>query len=497
MQWLPWRPRARPVPPRASVAASARRTALLAGVLALLLPLSAVAQSAASPERAGRFAPAAAAAGGGASPSRQAKGTAAPTTGTTAAARNAPAGSAQRQRQLQGEQQQLQARLAQARRQLAAAEVSHSEATDALRASESAISAASRRLHDLASQRSGLEKQLATLMDRGRDALVRQGREEQQLASVLRAQLLLLHQPPWATLAGSALPQQTGQDMARLGYVARVSVARIDALDERRAELAALEAETRARQAELASVERDEEKSRAELVEQQRSRRDTLNRLAKQIGTQRQSVATLERDERRLGQLVEELARVLAEQAERDERARRSAQASRERARTAPAQAATARSGAAEPRASGAAEPPSDSRFAQARGKLVLPVQGEVAARFGSARRSKAGGTAPVWKGVFIRAAEGTEVRAIAAGRVAFADWLRGFGNLLILDHGEGILSVYGNNESVLVSTGERVEAGAQVATVGTSGGHREPGLYFEMRYEGRPFDPLRWVAAR
>ena len=92
---------------------------------------------------------------------------------------------------------------------------------------------------------------------------------------------------------------------------------------------------------------------------------------------------------------------------------------------------------------------------------------------------------------------DGAPAVLLAAGRVAFADWLRGFGNLLILDHGEGILSVYGNNESVLVSTGERIEAGAQVATVGTSGGHREPGLYFEMRYEGRPFDPLRWVAAR
>jgi septal ring factor EnvC (AmiA/AmiB activator) len=471
-------------------------------VLAVLLPPGAAAQPATSSEKSGRPAPAAAASSR--SQARPAKDAAAPSAGAAAAARSAPGSGVQRQRQLQGEQQQLQARLAQARRQLAAAEASHSEATDALRTSESAISAASRRLHDLASQRSGLERQLASLMDRGRDALVRQGREEQQLAAVLRAQLLLLHQPPWATLAGS-VPQQTGQDMARLGYVARTSVARIDALDERRAELAALEAETRARQADLASVERDEEKSRAELVEQQRSRRDTLNRLARQIGTQRQSVATLERDERRLGQLVEELARVLAEQAERDERARRSAQASRERTRTAnasasratPAVNSTARSGSAEPRASGAAEPPADSRFAQARSTLVLPVQGEVTARFGSARRSEAGGTAPAWKGVFIRAAEGTEVRSVAAGRVAFADWLRGFGNLLILDHGEGILSVYGNNESVLVSTGDRVEAGAQVATVGTSGGHREPGLYFEMRYEGRPFDPLRWVAAR
>ena len=490
------------MPPRPS--ASAR--SLLAALLVALPPVSAIAQPAASPDKASLQAAASAASGAGAARApRNDKGAAPRTTGNSGAARNATTSSAQRQRQLQGEQQQLQARLSQARRQLAAAEASHSEATDALRASESAISDASRRLNDLATQRAGLERQLATLMDRGRDALVRQGREEQQLAGVLRAQLLMLHQPPWAALAGGTPAQQAGQDMARLGYVARASSARIDALDERRAELAALESETRARQADLASIERDEEASRGQLVEQQRARRETLNRLARQIGTQRQSLATLERDERRLGQLVEELARVLAEQAERDERARRVAQASRERARAAsttasraaPADAEVARATSAEPRASGAAEPPADSRFAQGRGKLVLPVQGEISARFGSPRRSDAGGTAPAWKGVFIRAPEGTEVRAIAAGRVAFADWLRGFGNLLIIDHGEGILSVYGNNESVLVSTGERVEAGARVAAVGTSGGHREPGLYFEMRYEGRPFDPLRWVAAR
>jgi septal ring factor EnvC (AmiA/AmiB activator) len=486
------------VPPRASAAAS--------WLLAAVLPLSASAQSTTSADKPGRPAATASAAPSGISAARgaAAKGAPTPTTGSPAAARGTAAGGAQRQRQLQGEQQQLQARLAQARRLLGAAEASHSEATDALRLSESAISTASRRLHDLAIQRSALEKQLATLMDRGRDALVRQGREEQQLAAVLRAQVLLLHQPPWIALTGTALPQQTGQDMARLGYLARAGVARIDALDERRAELAALEAETRARQADLAAVERDEESSRAQLVEQQRARRETLNRMARQIGAQRQSVTTLERDERRLGQLVEELARVLAERAERDERARRSAQASGERARTTTASAApmaprptAVRSGPSEPRNSAAAEPPADSRFAQARGKLVAPVQGEISARFGSSRSSEPGSTAPTWKGVFIRAPEGTEVRAVAAGRVLFADWLRGFGNLLILDHGEGILSVYGNNETVLVSSGERVESGARVATVGTSGGHREPGLYFEMRYEGRPFDPLRWLAAR
>ena len=502
MRWRRLPPRARPVPPKASVAAG--------WLLAAALPLGGTAQTPAGADKTARPAATAkrAEATTSSPPAAAMPGTrqdSAPSSRAAGKPATASTASAQRQRQLQSEQKQLQGRLSQARRQLADAEASHSEATDALRVSESAISTASRRLHDLAGQRTALEKQLATLLDRGRDALVRQSREQHQLGDVLRAQLVLLHQPPWAALAGAAAPQQAAQDMAHLGHVARASLARIDALDERRAELAALEAETRTRQTELAAVERDEEASRAQLVEQQRARRDTLNRLARQIGTQRQSVATLERDERRLGQLVEELARVLAEQAERDERARRSAQASRERSRTAgtaaaratPADATVARGGTAEPRTTATAEPPADSRFAQGRGKLVLPVQGEITARFGSPRRGEAGGTAPAWKGVFIRAAEGAEVRAVAAGRVAFADWLRGFGNLLILDHGEGILSVYGNNEAVLVSTGERIEAGAQVATVGTSGGHREPGLYFELRYEGRPFDPLRWVAAR
>jgi septal ring factor EnvC (AmiA/AmiB activator) len=98
---------------------------------------------------------------------------------------------------------------------------------------------------------------------------------------------------------------------------------------------------------------------------------------------------------------------------------------------------------------------------------------------------------------VFIRAPQGAEVHAVAAGRVVFADWLRGFGNLLVLDHGEGLLTVYGNNETLLANAGERVGAGEVIASVGNTGGNADPGLYFEMRFQGRPIDPLRWAAAR
>jgi septal ring factor EnvC (AmiA/AmiB activator) len=131
--------------------------------------------------------------------------------------------------------------------------------------------------------------------------------------------------------------------------------------------------------------------------------------------------------------------------------------------------------------------------FASLRGKLRLPVRGDIAGRFGSARAE--GGTN--WKGVFIRAAEGAEVKAIAAGAVVFSDWLRGFGNLLIVDHGDDFLSIYGNNESLLAAVGSNVTAGQSVATVGNSGGNPESGLYFELRHRGQPFDPLKWVGVR
>jgi len=98
---------------------------------------------------------------------------------------------------------------------------------------------------------------------------------------------------------------------------------------------------------------------------------------------------------------------------------------------------------------------------------------------------------------VFVRAPEGEEVRAVAAGRVVFADWLRGFGNLLVLDHGQGFLTIYGNNQSIVKRPGDDVKGGEVVATVGATGGVEESGLYFEVRQQGRPVDPLAWVNTR
>ena len=128
--------------------------------------------------------------------------------------------------------------------------------------------------------------------------------------------------------------------------------------------------------------------------------------------------------------------------------------------------------------------------FAQARGKLPLPVAGRIGARFGSQRGSDA---RLKWDGLLINAAEGARVHAVHGGRVVFADWLRGSGLLLILDHGDGYLSLYGHNQSLLREVGSWVQPGDAIATVGSSGGLSESALYFSIRHRGQPLDPAAW----
>ncbi|WP_077176279.1 murein hydrolase activator EnvC family protein [Spiribacter curvatus] len=127
-----------------------------------------------------------------------------------------------------------------------------------------------------------------------------------------------------------------------------------------------------------------------------------------------------------------------------------------------------------------------------ATGALAWPHQGPLLARYGSERAGDLD-----WTGLLIGGESGDPVRPVAPGQVVFADWLRGLGLLLIIDHGEGYLSLYGRNEALYVDVGDRVTASDVIATVGRSGGRAEPALYFELRAEGRPVDPLVWLRSR
>lgn len=130
--------------------------------------------------------------------------------------------------------------------------------------------------------------------------------------------------------------------------------------------------------------------------------------------------------------------------------------------------------------------------FAELKGKLAWPVRGKLRRLFG---RHK-----PLsdmrWQGVILEAPNGSHVQAISHGRVAFADWLRGLGNLIIIDHGNSYLSLYGHNESLFKTAGEWVEAGDVISSIGSSGGQKNPGLYFEIRKKGKPQNPTGWCKA-
>jgi septal ring factor EnvC (AmiA/AmiB activator) len=131
-----------------------------------------------------------------------------------------------------------------------------------------------------------------------------------------------------------------------------------------------------------------------------------------------------------------------------------------------------------------------DVNFKKLKKKLRLPVKGKIIHKYGNKRPD----TGITWKGLFIKANEGDEVYAVAKGKVVFADWLRGFGNLIILDHGDGYMSLYGNNESIIVQQGLIVKGGDVIATVGNSGGNSSNGLYYELRKNSKPFNPLAWT---
>ncbi len=367
------------------------------------------------------------------------------------------------------------------RRNLGAAEESKTYAADQLRETESAISDTNRLLHQLATERTELQRQLADL-DAQRQRLERQaGAQQHQLALLLNHQFVGADSEALSLLLSGRDPNQAARDAYFLTQLSRAKADLIQQLRAVATEKKRLTDAARGRQAQLAEIERRQQESRAQLVERKKLRQKTLASIASRIQAQRREIGGLTRDQLRLTRVIEGLARGAAKK--------------KTTSKALPPGVPTPGRSVAATRAAVQARDPGDvgGAFAELRGRLRLPVSGTIAGRFG-APRAEGGAN---WKGIFIRAADGAEVKAVAAGTVVFADWLRGFGNLLIIDHGDDFLSVYGNNESLLAAVGTSVKDGAAVATVGNSGGNPDSGLYFELRHRGQPFDPLKWAANR
>ncbi len=389
--------------------------------------------------------------------------------------------------QAKEELQQLRERIDAVQKKLAGAEGARNEAADALRESERAISDANRDLTELDKSSIEVTQRSATL--RGETRKVGESLEGHQkhLSRLLHGQHLRHGGSPPDTLrlllSGDS-PNHIARDLHYLSYVSRAHADAIRGMRDSMAQLKALADEAAAKAAELAAIGAEQINQRKRLEAEKAKRTEVVTRLSRDIQTQRNEIGAMQRNETRLTSLIEQLARVITRPppARNTPAPRPRSDAPRNEVVPDPSTTSTSASAGVLAQA-----------FSRLRGRLALPVRGELTGRFGSPRMD--GGL--TWKGVFLAAKTGESVRAVAVGKVVYADWLRGFGNLLIVDHGEGYMSLYGYNETLLKRVGDDIGGGDAVATVGNSGGGGDSGLYFELRHQGKPFDPLSWMGRR
>lgn len=396
-------------------------------------------------------------------------------------------------RNLQKEQQTLKGQLSSIKKDIDKKQAAIGKASDDLRASEKAISNSNRTLKQLAEQRTDVENRLADLKRQAAIVGMQVKDADALIGQISRAQFVNSRRSSWQNAIEGGNPNDVTRMSAMLRYMAREQSRTIDQLENRQKNIEAVTEKTIASQQELARIVADEKKNKAQLEKDKASRQNAVALLRRQLNTQKERYEQLQKNEQQLSQLIESIDRQIALNAKKErerlakEKARRLAE---EKKRTAQQKAQMAKP---DPRRTTVA--PAVGNFGNLRGKLTLPTKGSVVAKFGQKREGAAANLA--WRGLLIRAPQGQNVVATASGTVVFSDWMRGFGNLLIVDHGSNYLSVYANNESLFKSRGDRVKQGETIASVGNSGGEDEPGLYFELRYKGKPFNPQPWMARR
>lgn len=414
------------------------------------------------------------------------------------------------------ERADLQQRLANLQRDIDKTETAKGNAADALAESEQSISKANRSLRELSQEQAGTEIKLGELVKQQAELSTVVNSQQAQLSKLLREQYVAGNEDRIKLLLSGDNPNRINRELQYMGYVSQAQARLIETLRVNLQAIKDNKAATQNAKFELEEIAQEEIEQKKLLEKEKAKRGSLLAQLSNKLNAQRKEVGNLQRDEQRLSGLVDKLAQLIEEQKKADASAREKrqkeqlAKAKAERDRRAAQQAAATPGTKSRPAPSDAIEddepPPSLGRnettpspeenfgkpFASLRGQLRLPMRGDLVARFGGKR-----GDGPSWKGLFIRAPEGTEVKAVAAGRVVYADWLRGFGNLLIIDHGNQYITIYGNNQAVLKRAGDLVKTGDVIASAGNSGGNEQSGLYFEMRHQGRAFDPQGWVTTR
>ena len=304
-------------------------------------------------------------------------------------------------------------------------------------------------LHSTRSERDRRQSKLTALQGEQQTLRQRQSQQKALIAEQIRSAYTLGQERQIKML----LNQEDPQSLSRLiTYYDYFNAARSQQLDSYRETLTALNAlipEISAQTEALSATERQLAQQRQQLEVQQQRRQRSVAKLDQELKQQQSSIGSLDKQRKSLESILSAIEREITD----------------------------------------IAIPSSYRPFKQMRGAMPWPVAGKRLNRYGAPRQ----GSAVRWQGVQIAGEEGSPVRTIHNGRVVYADWLRGAGLLIIVDHGNDYMSLYAHNQSLLRQEGDWVRGGEAIATLGNSGGQRRSGLYFEIRHKGRPTDPARW----
>ena len=321
----------------------------------------------------------------------------------------------------------------------------------ALRQLDKQLSESSKKLRFLETKLINANNKIKTLQTQ--QGVLKQGIKEQRslLAEQLKSAYLMGKQQRVKMLLNQQQPDRMNRVMQYYDYFNQARMDNVKALEADIQQLLSVEEQISNKKRELAPFVAAKKAENETLVAAKKQRKSILTQLSKKIKSSAQKLAELKENEKRLTSLLSSIRQaindipVLAQK---------------------------------------------NKPFKSLKGKLSWPIKGQIRKRFGSARKSGR------YDGVVINASEGARIRSISHGRVVYADWLRGYGLLIIVDHGSNYMSLYAFNEGLYKDVGDWVETGETIAAVGVSGGQQKAGLYFSIRQNGKPVNPIHWCRA-
>jgi murein hydrolase activator len=327
-----------------------------------------------------------------------------------------------------------------------------------LQKNETEMSDLQKKVEKIQQEINNQNKQIDNLNKDRNDLEKARAKQQAQAAEQIRAAYQLGQQPQFKVFLNQESPERISRMMKYHSYFMAAHAEKMKKYLDTIAQLNELEPQIAQKTLELNKIKEELSKQQSSLQDAQAQRKQTLAKMNTTISSKDKALQNMLEDRRQLQALLQKVARASTSLA------------------AAPSYVPL---------------PSAGEKFSSRKGRLPWPTQGRITHGFGSTQIEGQ----LQWNGVMIGASAGQQVQAVHYGRVVFADYFRGQGLLVIIDHGEGYLSLYAHNQNLFKKAGDAVKAGEIVASVGNTGGQNEAGLYFEIRYQGKAINPTDWLA--